>query len=175
MLSLSPHSDPVVPRPALFPVGKRISLEVLPRSHDWETLRSFLRDQVTMCVAARPEVSAAETRHTNRGPVLGVPRGKVKSRLSLVTAFQPTLLFPLAEEVEQGKGEEAEAAGGASSHGCCLCQSGRRQQGNSPLSQSLPPGTGLVFNLTSFGATLWQNRITTHPQLYCLLGAVGLG
>ena len=79
MLSLSPHSDPVVPRPVLFPVGKRRSLAMLPRSHDWETLRSFLRDQVTVCVAARPEVPAAETRHTNRGPALGVPRGKVKS------------------------------------------------------------------------------------------------
>lgn len=33
----------------------------------------------------------------------------------------------------------------------------------------------LVFNLTSFGATLWQNRVTTHPHLYCLLAAVGLG
>lgn len=104
---------------------------MLPWSHDWETLRSFLRDQVTVRVAARPEVPAAETRHTNRGPALGVPRGTFC--LSLVTAFQPTLLFPLAEEVEQGKGEETEAAGGASSHGCCLCQSGRRQQGNSPF------------------------------------------
>uniref|UniRef100_G3UEK8 N-alpha-acetyltransferase 40 n=1 Tax=Loxodonta africana TaxID=9785 RepID=G3UEK8_LOXAF len=32
------------------------------------------------------------------------------------------------EKVEQSKGEEAEAVGGASSHGCCLCQSGRSQQ-----------------------------------------------
>ena len=29
----------------------------------------------------------------------------------------------------------------------------------------------LVFNLISFGATLWQNCVTTHPYLCCLLAA----
>lgn len=33
----------------------------------------------------------------------------------------------------------------------------------------------LVLNLTSFGATLWQNGVTTHPHLCCLLAAVGSG
>eukprot|EP00074_Homo_sapiens_P080814 XP_011543557.1 N-alpha-acetyltransferase 40 isoform X2 [Homo sapiens] len=48
------------------------------------------------------------------------------------------------EKVKQSQGEEAEAVGGASSHGCRLCQSGRCQQGDAklnspgPFHQSLP-------------------------------------
>lgn len=42
-------------------------------------------------------------------------------------------IFFVAEKVEQSQGEEAEAVGGASGHGCCLCQSGCCQQGDSPF------------------------------------------
>ena len=45
MLSLSPHGDPVVLWSILFLVGKWRSLTMLPRSHDWETLRSPARPE----------------------------------------------------------------------------------------------------------------------------------
>ncbi|XP_025213930.1 N-alpha-acetyltransferase 40 isoform X2 [Theropithecus gelada] len=47
------------------------------------------------------------------------------------------------EEVKQSQGEEAEAVGGASSHGCCLCQSGRCQQGDAKLNSRGPPHQSL--------------------------------
>lgn len=79
-------------------------------------------------------VPATEDRPVGSGPDSKVPQ-RERRVFGWPQPFQPTLLFPAAEEVKQSEGEEAEAVGGTSSHGCCLCQSGRSQQGDSPASQ----------------------------------------
>lgn len=86
--------------------------------------------------------------------------------------FKPTLLFSVSEEVEQSKGEEAEAAGGASSHGCRLCQSGRSQQGDCP-SQSFLFQLPLGFHF-SF---LWHHPVAAlcHCQHTSLPACCGKG
>lgn len=132
VLSLGPHSDPAVLR------ASALSDKEAEKSGDVPKLPRL----ESACVFPSPpsvqppglEVPAAEARLWTRG-LTKVPQ-KESQVFGRPQPLQPTLLFPVAEEVKQSEGEEAEEAGGTSSHGCRLCQSGCCQQGDSPPSQA---------------------------------------
>ena len=166
MLSPSPHSDPVVPWSVLFPVGKWRSLAMLPQSHDWEMLRS----------PARPEFLLLRPGTQIRDWPIGSPEGKSSPVFRWSWPSSPLCFSVLqrksskAKEKKQKRLEERAAMDAV----CAKVDAANRVTLSSfPVPSSW--NFSLVLNLTSFGATLWQNRVTTHPHLYCLLAAVGLG
>lgn len=77
-------------------------------------------------------------------------------------------IFLVAEKVEQSQGEEAEAVGGASGHGCCLCQSGCCQQGDSPflVLPQLQLGFLFFFFKFDFLAPPSGRSVASYTQTY---------
>lgn len=82
--------------------------------------------------------------HTLRFPVAGPGEWYKAPWIPLSHSPSSGGVFFVAEKVEQSQGEEAEAVGGASGHGCCLCQSGCCQQGDSPF-QFLHSSLNFIF------------------------------
>lgn len=128
VLSWGFHSDPAVLRVSTLPHKEAKESDAAPRisqlEYSWVFLSPASQRQPGL------EVSVAEAKPVDIGTDPWVPH---REGQGWPQPLQPTLLFPVAEEVEQSQGEEAEAVGGASSHGCGLCQSGRCQQGDCPL------------------------------------------